>query len=156
VPHPRGVFEGAVFDFSPAAAGTHFSLGGNMTQDGSGLTYSFHAENRPTLASGTPGGPYCYVYDGNSLRVAKKSSASFCSSGAVAKIYWRFLSGDALAETDGSGSTTNSAYHEYVFFAGRRMRAIDLPFSDPDHFQMVRTRLSSRPTNSLLVRSTVR
>jgi len=92
-----------------------------MTQDGSGLTYTFDAENRLTLASGMSGGPYCYVYDGNGLRVAKKSSASSCSSGTVAKIYWRSLSGDALAETDGSGSTTNSAYNEYVFFAGRRV-----------------------------------
>jgi RHS repeat-associated protein len=94
---------------------------GNMTQDGSGLTYTFDAENRLTLASGMSGGPYCYVYDGNGLRVAKKSNASSCSSGTVTKIYWRSLSGDALAEMDGSGSTTNSAYNEYVFFAGRRV-----------------------------------
>lgn len=98
-----------------------YDAAGNMTQDGSGLTYTFDAENRLTLASGMSGGPYCYVYDGNGLRVAKKSSASSCSSGTVTKIYWRSLSGDALAETDGSGSTTNSAYNEYVFFAGRRV-----------------------------------
>ena len=27
--------------------------------------------------------------------------------------------GDAIAQTDSSGSTTNSTYNEYVFFAGR-------------------------------------
>lgn len=98
-----------------------YDAAGNMTQDGSGLTYTFDAENRLTLAGGMSGGPYCFVYDGNNLRVAKKSSASSCSSGTVTKIYWRSPSGDALAETDGSGSTTNSNYNEYVFFAGRRV-----------------------------------
>jgi RHS repeat-associated protein len=99
-----------------------YDAAGNMTNDGSGLTYTFDAENRLTLASGMTGGPYCYVYDGNGLRVAKETTTSTCSSGTtVAKIYWRSLSGDALAETDGTGSTTNSNYNEYVFFAGRRV-----------------------------------
>ncbi len=61
------------------------------------------------------------IYDGNGLRVAKKSSASSCASGTVTKLYWRSISGDALAETDSSGATNNSAYNEYVFFAGRRI-----------------------------------
>ena len=41
-----------------------------------------------------------------------------CSTGA------RHL-GDAIAETDGTGSTSNSNYHEYVFFAGRRIARSD-------------------------------
>lgn len=94
-----------------------YDAAGNLTQDGTGYTYTFDAENRLTLASGMTGGPYCYVYDGNGLRVAKKSSASSCSSGTVSMLYWRLLSGDSLAETDGSGDTLN----EYVFFAGRRV-----------------------------------
>lgn len=94
-----------------------YDAAGNMTQDGTGLTYTFDAENRLTLASGMSGGPYCYVYDGKGLRVAKKSSAASCSSGTVSRLYWRSLSGDALAETDASGNTLN----EYVFFAGRRI-----------------------------------
>ncbi len=98
-----------------------YDAAGNMTQDATGYTYTFDAENRLTLASGMSGGPYCYVYDGNGLRVAKKSSASSCSSGTVTKIYWRSISGDALAETDGTGSTTNSNYNEYVLFTGRRV-----------------------------------
>ncbi len=57
----------------------------------------------------------------NGLRVAKKSgAASDCSGGTVTKIYWRSLSGDALTETDGTGSVTTN-YTEYVFFAGRRV-----------------------------------
>jgi RHS repeat-associated protein len=99
-----------------------YDAAGNMTQDGSGYTYTFDDENHLTVASGMANGPYCYVYDGNGLRVAKKSNSnSTCSTGTVTKLYWRSAAGDALAETDGSGSTTNSAYNEYVFFAGRRI-----------------------------------
>jgi hypothetical protein len=94
-----------------------------MTKDGdaSGLTYAFDDENRLTFANGMSGGPCCYVYDGYGLRVAKKSSASSCSSGTVTKIYWRTFSGDALAETDSTASTTHSAHNEYDFFSGRRI-----------------------------------
>ncbi len=54
--------------------------------------------------------------------MAKKSNSnSTCSTGTVTKLYWRSIAGDALAETDGSGSTTNAAYSEYVFFGGRRI-----------------------------------
>jgi RHS repeat-associated protein len=94
---------------------------GNMTKDGSGTIYTFDDENRLILATGPSGGPYCYVYDGNGLRVAKKSSATSCASGTVTKLYWRSTSGDALAETDPTGATNNSAYNEYIFFAGRRI-----------------------------------
>lgn len=92
---------------------------GNMTKDGSGTgyLYTFDAEGRLTLAAGPSGGPYCYVYDGNGLRVAKKSGATSCASGTVTKLYWRSIAGNALAESDGSGNTLN----EYVFFAGRRI-----------------------------------
>jgi RHS repeat-associated protein len=100
-----------------------YDASGNMTGDGqSGVTYSFDDENRLYKVTGVTGGPWCYVYDGNGLRVAKKSgAASDCSGGTVTKLYWRSISGDALAETDGTGSTTNAAYNEYVFFGGRRI-----------------------------------
>lgn len=109
------------FTADPAYA---YDAPGNMTKDGSGTgwLYAFDAENRLTLATGPSSGPYCYVYDGLGLRVAKKSgSANDCTGGTVVKLYWRSISGDSLAETDGSGSTTNTAYAEYVFFAGRRI-----------------------------------
>src|SRR2546425_4727953 len=95
-----------------------YDSAGNMTKDGSGAgyLYTFDDDGHLTLAAGPTGGPYCYVYDGLGLRVAKKSGATSCSSGTAMKLYWRSLSGDALAETDASGSTTNSAYSEYVFF----------------------------------------
>jgi RHS repeat-associated protein len=54
--------------------------------------------------------------------VAKKSggAASDCTGGTFQKLYWRALSGNALTETDGSGSVTAN-YTEYVFFADRRI-----------------------------------
>jgi RHS repeat-associated protein len=101
-----------------------YDAAGNMTQDGktTGYSYFFDAENRLVQATGMTGGPYCYFYDGNGLRVAKKSGAnSACTTGTFTRLYWRSISGDALAETDGSGNLTNSSYNEYVFFSGRRI-----------------------------------
>lgn len=102
--------------------GFAYDAAGNMTQDGSGYTYAFDPEKHLKKAVGMAGGPYCYVYDGNGLRVAKKSgAASDCSGGTIVKLYWRSLSRNTLAETDSTGNTTNAAYNEYVFFPGRRI-----------------------------------
>jgi RHS repeat-associated protein len=57
------------------------------------------------------GGPWSYVYDGNGLRVEKSNSAT------NGTLYWRSITGDAIAESNLSGTITN----EYVFFAGRRI-----------------------------------
>jgi len=120
-----------------------YDAAGNMTKDGGGYTYTFDDENHLTLASGMSGGPYCYVYDGNGLRVAKKSGATTCSSGTVTKLYWRSIAGDAIAETDSTGSTTNSAYNEYVFFGGRRIASRDgtgnIYYYFADHLGSTRT-----------------
>jgi RHS repeat-associated protein len=51
-----------------------------------------------------------YTYDGDGKRV-KKSSGT---------LYWYGMGADALDETDLTGSTTNSAFNEYVFFNGKR------------------------------------
>jgi len=75
------------------------------TGDGA-YTYTFDAEKRITSAAGVT-----YTYDGNGMRV-KKSNGT---------LYWRGISGDALAESDLSGNITN----EYVFFAGRRVARRD-------------------------------
>lgn len=91
-----------------------------MTNDGIN-TLVYDAENH-AVSSNNDSSSGTYTVDGNGLRVAKKSGAnSDCTSGTVVKLYWRSLSGDALAETDSSGSTTNAAYNEYVFFSGRRV-----------------------------------
>jgi RHS repeat-associated protein len=52
--------------------------------------------------------------DGAGIRVEK-------SNGSTRTLYWRAITGDAIAETDLTGSTSNSAYKEYIFFAGRRV-----------------------------------
>jgi RHS repeat-associated protein len=41
-------------------------------------------------------------------------------------LYWRNIAGNTIAETDGNGSTSNSSYHEYVFFDGRRLARSDV------------------------------
>ncbi len=40
-------------------------------------------------------------------------------------LYWRNIAGSSMAESDLTGSTTNGAYLEYVFFAGRRLARRD-------------------------------
>jgi RHS repeat-associated protein len=89
--------------------GFSYDAAGNNTADGS-YTYTYDAENRITSAAGVN-----YSYDGNGFRV-KKSSGT---------LYWRSISGDTIAESDLTGSTTNSNYHEYIFFAGRRVARSD-------------------------------
>ena len=101
-------------------SGYSYDSAGNNTGDGLN-SYTYDAENR--IRSADVGGTYyCYIYDGNGLRVEKATaSGSACSSPTAYELYWRSVSGDTIAETDGSGSTTNSSYNEYVFFAGRRI-----------------------------------
>lgn len=104
------------------ATGIGYDPDGDMTADAA-FSYTYDAENRIVSASGMSGGPYCYTYDGNGLRVMKAHANGGSCSGTVTvdMLYWRSISGDTIAETDGSGSTTNSSYNEYIFFAGRRI-----------------------------------
>jgi RHS repeat-associated protein len=76
--------------------------------------YSFDAENHLVSTAGVN-----YLYDGDGKRVEKSVS------GSVTKIYWYDSSGNVLDETDGSGSATNSAFNEYVFFNGQRIARRD-------------------------------
>ena len=85
----------------------------------------FDAENHLTQASGTPSGTWTYVYDGNGLRVEK-------TNGTNGTLYWRDLSGNTIAETDLTGSTTDSAYREYIFFAGGRVAQRDATTPTPN------------------------
>jgi RHS repeat-associated protein len=137
---------------SPTGFG--YDLAGDMTADGA-YTYTYDAEFRLISASGMTGGPYCYTYDGDGMRVMKShANGGSCPSTAVVDmLYWRSMTGDTIAETDGSGSTTNSSYMEYVFFAGRRI-AQSNPFSGnvyyyyADHLGSTRSVVNVNPTNS--------
>ncbi len=107
-------------------AGYGYDVVGNMTADGrTGYVYSFDAENHMTQASGTPSGTWTYTYDGNGLRVEK-------TNGTTGTLYWRDLSGNTIAETDLTGSTTDSAYREYIFFAGQRVAQRDATTPTPN------------------------
>jgi RHS repeat-associated protein len=102
--------------------GISYDSDGDMTAD-TAYSYTYDAENRIITANGMTGGPYCYTYDGNGIRVMKAHASGGSCTGTVTvdMLYWRSISGDTIAETDGTGSTTNSSYNEYVFFAGRRI-----------------------------------
>jgi RHS repeat-associated protein len=106
---------------------------GNATADNS-FTYTYDAENR--IRSADVGGTYyCYIYDGNGLRVEKATaSSSACSSPTAYELYWRNIAGNTIAETDGSGSTSNSSYNEYVFFAGRRIAQSNPSSGDVNYY----------------------
>jgi YD repeat-containing protein len=98
--------------------GIGYDLAGDMTAD-TVYSYTYDAENRLITASGMTNGPYCYTYDGNGMRVMKAHASGGSCTGSVTvdMLYWRSTSGDTITETDGSGSTTNSSYNEYIFFA---------------------------------------
>jgi RHS repeat-associated protein len=99
---------------------------GNMVNDGN-FTYTFDANNNLIQAAGTPSGTWNYAYDGNGFRVEKSNS-----SGGT--LYWRLKSGETIAETDLTGSTTNSNYREYIFLAGHRIATRDAVTPNPNVF----------------------
>jgi RHS repeat-associated protein len=63
---------------------------------------------------------FTHLCDGDGRRVAKETGST------VTKIYWYGPEGEVLDETDGTGSTTNSAFNEYIFFGGQRIARRDL------------------------------
>jgi len=109
-----------------STSGFSYDSAGNTTGDAQ-WSYTYDAENRIQTASGMSGGPYCYAYDGDGVRVAKAHANGGSCTGTVAVdvLYWRNIAGQTIAETDSAGSTSNAYYHEYVFFAGRRVARSD-------------------------------
>jgi RHS repeat-associated protein len=73
-------------------------------------TYGYNAENQMTATGGVN-----YSYDGDGRRVMKSSGA----------IYWYGAGSGPLDETDLAGATSNSTFHEYVFFSGKRIARRD-------------------------------
>jgi RHS repeat-associated protein len=99
--------------------GYAYDAAGNMTSAPSpaSASYTYDAESELTQAvtSSTTG----YVYDGDGRRVEKTSG------GSAYKLYWYDVGGSVLEETDGSGSTSNGGFNEYVYFAGKRIARRD-------------------------------
>src|SRR2546427_6893422 len=96
-------------------AGMSYDAAGNLLNDGS-TAYTFDAENRISTAGGI-----IYGYDGDGKRVAKSTS----TTGGLLKLYSYGIGSDPLDETDGTGSTTNSNFSEYIFFNGKRVARRD-------------------------------
>jgi RHS repeat-associated protein len=85
---------------------TYDSAGNTTTIPGSGGgSYTFNAENLITTTAGVS-----YTYDGDNKRVETVGSS----------LYWYGPDGTELADSDLTGSTTNSAAHDYVYFNGVR------------------------------------
>jgi RHS repeat-associated protein len=130
--------------------GYSYDADGDMTADNS-FTYTYDAENRIRSAD-VSGTYYCYIYDGNGMRVEKATaSSSACSSATAYELYWRNIAGNTIAETDGSGSTSNSSYNEYVFFEGRRIAQSNPSTSTVNYYfvdQLGSTRVVTTATGS--------
>jgi RHS repeat-associated protein len=91
-------------------SGYGYDASGNMTSIPSIATYTYNAESELTSAAGVT-----YTYDGDGKRVQKSNG----------KLYWYGIGSVPLDETDLTGSTTNSAFHEYIFFGGKRIARLD-------------------------------
>lgn len=75
--------------------------------------YVYNADNQLTSTAGVT-----YTYDGDGKRVQK-------SGGGPGKLYWYGMGSDPLDETDAAGNTNNTAFHEFVFFDGKRIARRD-------------------------------
>ncbi|HET8922589.1 MAG TPA: RHS repeat-associated core domain-containing protein [Candidatus Acidoferrum sp.] len=91
-------------------SGETYDAAGNLINDGLGHAYTYNAENQLLTTAGVT-----YTYDGDGKRVQKSSGT----------IYWYGISSDPLDETDLTGSITNTAFNEYVFFGGKRVARRD-------------------------------
>jgi RHS repeat-associated protein len=72
--------------------------------------YTYNAENQVTSTAGVT-----YTYDGDGKRVQKSNG----------KLYWYGMGSDPLDETDLTGAITNAAFHEFIFFGGKRIARRD-------------------------------
>jgi RHS repeat-associated protein len=81
--------------------------------------YSYNAENQLTFTASTN-----YLYDGDGNRVEKYM---LNNQGVLTyqQMYWYGGGGNTLEETDQSGSTSDGAFHEYVFLGDARIARRD-------------------------------
>ena len=107
-------------------SGYTYDSAGNLINDGLGHSYTYNAENKLTCAGGLT-----YVYDGDGKRMEK---ATGCTTPAASKLYWYGSGSEPLDETDSSGATTNAAFHEFIFFNGKRIARRDSSNNVNYHF----------------------
>ena len=108
-----------------ADTGMSYDSAGNNTADMIN-SYTYDAENRIVTAT-VSSTVYCFKYDADGIRTAKypRNGSDCATSPTSAVLYWRNIAGNTIAETDKDGAVNNSSYHEYVFFAGRRIARAD-------------------------------
>jgi RHS repeat-associated protein len=82
-----------------------YDAAGNELTDTT-ATYTWNAEGQLATAGGVT-----YLYDGKGNRVLKSGET----------YYWYGRNGEVLNETDTTGSVSNTAFSEYVYFAGKRI-----------------------------------
>ncbi len=116
-----------------------YDAAGNLINISSLDAYSYDAEDRLVSTAGVN-----YLYDGDGRRVAKASGTT------VNKIYWYGAEGEVLDETDGTGSISNPAFTEYIFFGGQRIAYHDSSnnvfYYFSDHLGTSRTMVQSSQT----------
>jgi RHS repeat-associated protein len=95
-------------------AGNVLAEAGSQCPPAQGSGFTYNAENQLTFAGGTN-----YVYDGDGNRV-EKYMLNTQNQIVFQELYWYGGGSTSLDETDGTGSTTDSAFNEYVFFDGAR------------------------------------
>jgi RHS repeat-associated protein len=95
-------------------AGNVLAEAGSQCPPAQGSGFVYNAENQLTFAGGTN-----YVYDGDGNRV-EKYMLNTQGQTVFQELYWYGGGSASLDETDGTGSTTDSAFNEYVFFNGAR------------------------------------
>jgi len=98
-------------------SGDTYDTAGNLTVIPSVATYTFNAENQLTATAGV-----VYAYGGDGKRLWKAPSSTPTQPN---KLYWYGVGSDPLDETDGSGTTANAAFKEYIFFGGKRIASRD-------------------------------
>ena len=101
-----------------SGVGVLYDAAGNVTNDGSGNTPTYDAENRISTDEG-----YTYSYDADGLRIEK-------SSGSTGTMYWPGPGGETLAET----SLTGTINEEYIYFNGERIARIDRPSGTVNYY----------------------
>jgi RHS repeat-associated protein len=111
-----------------------YDAAGNLINDGTtsacgGNNYSWNAEEQMSCAEGVT-----YTYDGDGGRVEKSSGT----------MYWGGEAGEALAESNLSGTITS----EYIFFNGKRIARRDIATGNVYYFFSDRLGSSNVVTNN--------
>jgi RHS repeat-associated protein len=111
------------FNAAPATTknqltGYSYDAAGNLLSDGLGHNFTYDAENRISVVSGSSAATY--TYDGDGTRVQKSGGT----------LYWTGPGSEVLAESDLKGNISA----EYIYFNGKRSSRVDLPSGKMHYF----------------------